>query len=580
MTVRDLRKHTTLTPMLAHAICKSMYLACVMAVVISIFSNQIDAAKPKSTGQASSYQVSKLYSSNQHSKLTYHAAVVDFAPVSFPFQFPQLNSETARKILKSNLDEFEKIIMDIMNHSTTLDRPDIIVFPEYALFGPGLTEREKLRLFFEPIPNHLPVTNICGSSQYDQYYILKRISCLSAKFGAYIVFNMGDVQKCNLKTNKNCPADGMFLFNTNVVFDRNGSLISKYHKTHLYFENGIDPGDGTPVYFETDFGVKFGLLICFDIIFEEPLNSLLNDIKVDAIAFTSWWVNFPPYWNALPFQQALSYTYGIHLIAASSGTSYTSSGSGIHMKGKSMGVYNPSFKGRSQTVSSQTSSAATYSVTTMNDQLVKTKRVVPMQDMRMLSDRSNPQHQLTSFTFADPNHSNFSTIIPFIPVKGKSYDFPEIVAGSTSCNFKFTVSPFSNITENDSNNYFAMVVTDGKVFKPKFEQASCSVMKCGSYLNCFIFLEWKLLVKDSEVVLSDLTIEMQAMENEWREDVFPMLLGDQGNLFIGDLHSSSFFKTNAALNMQTNKTPAYVSVKNVKNKFLGGTLLSLKRPKK
>lgn len=301
---------------------------------------------------------------------------------------------------------------------------------------------------------------------------------------------------------------------------------------------------------------------------------MLNDIKVDAIAFTSWWVNFPPYWNGLAFQQALSYSYRTNMIASSSGASYTSSGSGIHMKGKSIGVYNPSLKGHSQTVFAQ-------GTTTSSSKRRHAANVEPIvQDMRMIFDESNPQHILTSFTFTDPNHSNYSTIIPFIPVRGKSYDFANIVAGSTSCNFKFTISPFSNISENDSNNYFAMVVTDGQVFKPKFEQASCSVMKCGSYLNCFIFLEWKLLVKDTQVVLSDLTIEMKSLvTNEWRDDVFPMLLGDEGNLFIGDLKESSFFKTNAVLNMETGKTPAYVSMKNVETKFLGATLLSLKRRK-
>lgn len=53
-------------------------------------------------------------------------------------------------------------------------------------------------------------------------------------------------------------------------------MIAAYPKTHLYYEPFFDAGPGHPVYFDTDFGVRLGTFVCFDIMFEHPMMDLLQ----------------------------------------------------------------------------------------------------------------------------------------------------------------------------------------------------------------------------------------------------------------------------------------------------------------
>ena len=60
--------------------------------------------------------------------------------------------------------------------------------------------------------------------------------------------------------------DGDGIYNTSALFDRDGNLIGKYRKTHLYWPEAclwaLTPGDEYPV-FELDFG-KIGINTCYD----------------------------------------------------------------------------------------------------------------------------------------------------------------------------------------------------------------------------------------------------------------------------------------------------------------------------
>ena len=76
------------------------------------------------------------------------------------------------------------------------------------------------------------------------------------------------------------------LYNTSLVFDRQGSCIASYNKTHLFSPMGenrhYSPGNSLCT-FEPD-GVKCGLVICYDIRFPELIRSLA--LKGMEVLFT------------------------------------------------------------------------------------------------------------------------------------------------------------------------------------------------------------------------------------------------------------------------------------------------------
>ena len=80
-----------------------------------------------------------------------------------------------------------------------------------------------------------------------------------------------------------------------MAFDRKGQIIAKYNKYNLYgaeIKVLSKPQNPEVVRFETDFGAIIGLLICFDINFEQPLQNLTS---VDMIAYPVAWVDELPF---------------------------------------------------------------------------------------------------------------------------------------------------------------------------------------------------------------------------------------------------------------------------------------------
>ena len=82
--------------------------------------------------------------------------------------------------------------------------------------------------------------------------------------------------------------DGGLIFNTAVLFDRQGNLVGRYRKVHPYWPeevwDGITPGDDFPV-FSLDVG-KVGIMTCYDSWFPE-VSRLLALRGAELILFPS-----------------------------------------------------------------------------------------------------------------------------------------------------------------------------------------------------------------------------------------------------------------------------------------------------
>jgi predicted amidohydrolase len=82
--------------------------------------------------------------------------------------------------------------------------------------------------------------------------------------------------------------DGLAIYNTAVLIDREGRFAGKYRKVYLpreEIEAGLTAGNSYPV-FDTDFG-RLGLMICWDVQYADPARALAL-AGAELIALPIW----------------------------------------------------------------------------------------------------------------------------------------------------------------------------------------------------------------------------------------------------------------------------------------------------
>jgi len=227
---------------------------------------------------------------------------------------------TSQQMLDENLKQY----IEFMNAAPS--SLDIIVFPEGTL-NTILTAIE--------ISESTP----CNNSSYANNNLLKMISCSAQEHNRYVVINVITKAKCpdtEMILNddpRNCDdtRDGFSYYNTNIVFDRVGDIISSYRKYHLFGERLDKPHKPALVTFDTDFGITFGHFICFDMHFRYPAVELVRAHKVTDIIFTSKWFSELPFLTAVQTQQYWAHSLDVNLLAAGANyPRYASTGSGIY----------------------------------------------------------------------------------------------------------------------------------------------------------------------------------------------------------------------------------------------------------
>lgn len=169
---------------------------------------------------------------------------------------------------------------------------DIIVFPEMTLAGNVYTY----------VPHESQRIAPCdyeNSNEYEEHLI--KLSCKAREIGKYVVINVPEKENCTVseKDPRPCAANGLNIYNTNVVFDRQGMVISRYRKVHLYGEAKNVTYNAEYGIFDTDFGVRFGHFICFDILFYTPAQEMVEKHGITDFIMTSMWFSQLPFMTGM-----------------------------------------------------------------------------------------------------------------------------------------------------------------------------------------------------------------------------------------------------------------------------------------
>lgn len=185
-----------------------------------------------------------------------------------------LGTDTPKFLLDVNIELYENLTA-----IASINNAQVLVFPEFGLTPISeANERSDLYPFAEEIPdiptNESQLISPCITpSSFVNSPILLRMSCSARKNKIIVLINMIDWVDCSVVDDSNCPSDGHYQYNTDVLFDEEGYMVAKYHKSHEWpgLKKAYDqPSNPSLITYTSKFGVQFGLFICFDIMFPDP----------------------------------------------------------------------------------------------------------------------------------------------------------------------------------------------------------------------------------------------------------------------------------------------------------------------
>ncbi|XP_067647400.1 vanin-like protein 2 isoform X2 [Eurosta solidaginis] len=206
------------------------------------------------------------------------AGVVEFRP--------DVTGLTTAQLIANHTDAY----IQILQSAEALDT-DIVVFPESSL-------NNEFKPTYVPAPEDRIIPCLLTSETSKYEYFLIKLSCAARMNRKYVVINLTEQENCTANAAfdpRPCAANALNIYNTNVVFDRRGSVISRYRKVNIYVERRNTTFEPEFAIFDTDFGVRFGHFICFDLNFYTPTEELVVKYGIRNIIFTSMWKSELPF---------------------------------------------------------------------------------------------------------------------------------------------------------------------------------------------------------------------------------------------------------------------------------------------
>ncbi|XP_069137782.1 pantetheinase-like [Argopecten irradians] len=242
----------------------------------------------------------------------FKAAVYEHAVIFPPQRSRVLSRDASLSVMKNNLDVYREQCME-----AAVQKAQIIVFPEYGLYGLGWTRRTIAPyLEFVPDPYTKSWVPCDDPSRYNNTDVQRQLSCMAKNSSIYLVANIGARQPCS-GSDLHCPSDGHFQFSTNVVYDSNGKFIARYFKQNLNFDELFfdRPSITNYTVFTTPFG-RFATFSSYDIMFQNPAITMITKMNVTNIVYPVAWKMELPLLAAIEIHSAFSEGMHVNLMAA------------------------------------------------------------------------------------------------------------------------------------------------------------------------------------------------------------------------------------------------------------------------
>uniref|UniRef100_A0A182Q060 CN hydrolase domain-containing protein n=1 Tax=Anopheles farauti TaxID=69004 RepID=A0A182Q060_9DIPT len=378
----------------------------------------------------------------------YWAGVVEFS--SF-----RVAGELAENSTANRLTEYLAII-----DSPEADVTDVLVFPE------GTLNRFETASFVpHPGDNVVP----CNNLRYER--VVRDISCAARNRKKYVVINLTEKAQCpEAFDTRPCSTDGLYHFNTNVAFDREGMVVSRYRKFNLFGEAGINTTTYPEIVsFETDFGVRFGHFICFDLMFNEPALELVR-LGITDFIFPTMWFSELPFLTASQIQQGWAFANNANLLAA--GASFPGVGS------TGTGVY----------------SGRRGAITTVMNHDPQTKLYVaqvpkmsfPNAAINKIPPQKGTPAQMTKLLLKRDQIDKYAT--KDLPMTSNAQLEERVCYGSHCCNFTINYTVRANLQNSKYYRYKLAAYDAGRTFDgfADGQITTCAIFACSSnsYSDC------------------------------------------------------------------------------------------------